>query len=82
MPSSEVAYFAVRLRVLRAAAGLSHEELGFKIWKSPQTIARWEGGHSLPSISSLQQLAAALGVQISDFLPSTADEDTLHAWNR
>ncbi len=82
MPSSRNAYVAVRLRVLRTAAGLTHEDLASEIGKSPETIARWEDGYGTPSTTTLQQVAAALRVQVADLLPLRPDDDTLHAWNR
>lgn len=49
----------------RAAAGLSQAQLARKIGSSQPTIARWESGAQLPSVSSLLRIADATGFDLA-----------------
>jgi len=56
-----------RLRMLRAGAGLSIRALAEMSGLNVNTLSLIENGKSSPSVSTLQQLAAALGVPITEF---------------
>ena len=74
-PEAEVAIGA-RLRALRVAAGMSQSTLGEVIGVSFQQIQKYEKGKDRISASTLQVLAAALGVHPGSFfdgeMPSRA----------
>ncbi|MBI4239080.1 MAG: helix-turn-helix transcriptional regulator [Deltaproteobacteria bacterium] len=49
---------------LRACAGLTQQELARKAGTSQPTIAMYESGEKSPSMSTLQRLAASLGLEL------------------
>jgi DNA-binding XRE family transcriptional regulator len=57
----EPGYQIARLRILR---GLTQSQLAAMVGTHQPSIARLENGSSLPSISSLQKVAAALDARI------------------
>ena len=67
------AAFGKRLKAMRAAAGLSVDELHERTGLAAQSITRAERGHANPSLSMLDSLAGALGVApgrlIDDLVP-------------
>ena len=65
-PEAEIAIGA-RLRALRVAAGMSQSTLGEVIGVSFQQIQKYEKGKDRISASTLQVLAAALGVHPGSF---------------
>lgn len=56
-----------RLRMLRAGAGLSIRALAERSGLNVNTLSLIENGKSSPSVSTLQQLAGALGVPVTEF---------------
>ena len=56
-----------RLRMLRAGAGLSIRALAEKSGLNVNTLSLIENGKTSPSVSTLQQLAGALGVPVTEF---------------
>ena len=60
--------FGQRLRRLRKKAGLTQEELAFKVDVSLMTLRRWEKGNSTPRTEFVKRLAEALGVPQSELL--------------
>lgn len=56
-----------RLRALRTGVGLSVRTLATRAGFSPSFISQIELGHASPSIDSLERIARALGVTLSDF---------------
>ncbi len=56
-----------RLRVLREQRGLSQRGLAAASYLSPNALSQIERGNVSPSVSTLNQLAAALGVPITAF---------------
>lgn len=59
--------FGKRLQELRKAAGLTQKELAEKAGLSQNGISNWETGDRDPVWSIVQALAAALGVDCSEF---------------
>lgn len=56
-----------RLRMLRAGAGLSIRALAERSGLNVNTLSLIENGKTSPSVSTLQQLAGALGVSVTEF---------------
>jgi transcriptional regulator with XRE-family HTH domain len=54
------------IRKLRAANGLSQEELAFRAGIDRSYLSEVENGHKNLSVNLLDQIAAALGVGIGD----------------
>jgi putative transcriptional regulator len=56
--------FTSHIKVLRAQAGITQEELAEKVGVVRQTIAYLERGEYVPSLTLAWQIAKALGVSI------------------
>jgi transcriptional regulator with XRE-family HTH domain len=67
MSEKEAPDVGLRLKALRNERGLSLRALAELCELSPNTISLIERGASSPSVSTLQRLATALGVQITSF---------------
>lgn len=52
------------IKALREARGLSQRQLGERIGTTQSAVARLEAGGSPPSLSTLERVAEALGVEI------------------
>jgi putative transcriptional regulator len=59
--------FAIRLRELRLARGLSREELAGLAGLGRGTVRDYEQGHREPTLKSAIRLAEALGVSVDEF---------------
>ena len=57
-----------RIKQARKNAGLSQKELGEKLEISPVMISQYENGVRNPKLKTLQKIADALGVLMSDLL--------------
>jgi transcriptional regulator with XRE-family HTH domain len=66
-----------RLRMLRAGAGLSIRALAEMSGLNVNTLSLIENGKSSPSVSTLQQLAAALGVPVTEFFVTETGTNTV-----
>jgi transcriptional regulator with XRE-family HTH domain len=64
----------VRVRQLREAAGWSQIELGERAGLSNQVISRIEGARVEPKLSSLEQIAKALGTSVGALIDGTAEK--------
>lgn len=67
--------FAVRIRELRTAAGLSIDELAAKMVAagyqiSAPTLYHWENGNRDPHLDAVPALAKCLWVKIADIFPA------------
>lgn len=67
MTSSPPTDVGQRIRLLRERRRLSIRSLSERCGLSPAAISQIERGENSPTVSSLHQLATALGVSISDF---------------
>lgn len=67
-----VQHFATRLRELRRRRGHSQAELAEAATLTPTYIGKLESGTSAPTIDTVDRLATALGVAVTDLLPATA----------
>ena len=68
MSSLDVLTFGRRLRHLRKAAGLTLQELGEKVGRPAPYLSMLENGRREPKLSHISDLAAALGVDVSELL--------------
>jgi transcriptional regulator with XRE-family HTH domain len=66
-PVTDERYVGRMIRLLRRRGGLSVRWLANKSGFSPSFISQVELGHVSPSIASLDKIASALGVTISEF---------------
>lgn len=66
--------FGKRLRMTRKSLQLTQAELAEKLTVSVQSISKWECDSSMPDISQIVPLAAALGVT-TDFLLGVGDNE-------
>jgi transcriptional regulator with XRE-family HTH domain len=71
-----------RLRMLRAGAGLSIRALAERSGLNVNTLSLIENGKTSPSVSTLQQLAGALGVPVTEFFQTVqGDKTVVHQQN-
>ena len=66
-PAEGVALIVKNLRRFRTQAKLSQVGLGAKAGFERQRVFTYEAGERVPTLDSLEKLAAALGVQVKDF---------------
>src|SRR5579864_497535 len=64
--------FGHRLRHFRRQAGLTLEALGEAVGRPPSYLSQLENGHREPRLSTVNQLASALGCSPGDLLAPTA----------
>ncbi|HTW12221.1 MAG TPA: helix-turn-helix domain-containing protein [Solirubrobacteraceae bacterium] len=64
--------FGQRLRHMRKRAGLTLEALGSTVGSSASYLSQLENGHREPRLSTVNQLASALGCRPSELLSSAA----------
>lgn len=57
-----------RLRTIREAAGLSQEEMGFRLGLTQSGYGSWETGRVRPTLYDLVRAAAVLGIDVVELL--------------
>ena len=57
-----------RIRLLRTSRGMTQEELGSRIDRTPEAISNIERGEVLPQLETLSRISVALGVPVSELL--------------
>ena len=57
-----------RIRELRAAAGMSQDDLAARVYVSRQTISSWENGKTYPDVQSLLLLSQVFGTTIDELV--------------
>lgn len=62
-------YIAARVRACRLEMGLSQQELGHCCGLGQATISRMEKGGRMPRMTTLAQVAIALGTTLHQMLP-------------
>jgi transcriptional regulator with XRE-family HTH domain len=76
-PVTDERYVGRMIRLLRRRGGLSVRWLASKSSFSPSFISQVELGHVSPSIASLDKIASALGVTISEFFTKKCTDSPL-----
>lgn len=56
------------IKQLRAARNMTQEELAQKLYVTRQTVSAWETGRSQPDLDALEQIAAALGAEVTEII--------------
>jgi transcriptional regulator with XRE-family HTH domain len=69
--------FAARLKELRRSRGLTQAQLAQQAQVTAGYVARLEAGRTSPGIDLVARLAAALGISVHDWFPSTAPTETV-----
>jgi predicted transcriptional regulator/transcriptional regulator with XRE-family HTH domain len=64
--------FGHRLRHCRRQAGMTLDALGTAVGRPPSYLSQLENGHREPRLSTVNELAAALGCRPADLLAATA----------
>ncbi len=70
--SLDLLVFGQRLRFMRRQAGLTLESLGQVVGRPTSYLSQLENGHREPRLSTVNELAAALGCRPADLLAPTA----------
>lgn len=73
MSRNVIVSFAANLRRRRKELGLSQEQLGARANIQMADISRYESGSRDPRISTVERLAEALELSISDLLADSGD---------
>ncbi len=60
--------FGANLKALRKKAGLTQEELAFRVGLTARTIVRWETNNGVPDLDDIKRLAEALHVSEQQLL--------------
>src|SRR5512139_1118623 len=71
LPSAQSVDVGQRLQTLREARGMSQRRLAAASGLSPNALSQIERGNVSPSVSTLNRLAAALGVPITAFFATS-----------
>ncbi len=61
----------LKIKLLRNKIGISQEELGFRAGVSKQQIGLIERGESSPTIDTLDQIARALEIALTDLVDTS-----------
>ena len=65
--------FAIKLRELRKASGMTQEQLAAEFGVSVQAVSKWETAASYPDIELMPRIADLFGVSLDELL-----RDELH----
>lgn len=68
MPDKSLVRFAANLRDLRAAAGLTQEQLGLDSGIGGSNISRYEAAQRDPSVTTVARLARSLDASVTELL--------------
>lgn len=66
--------FSEKLKIMRAEAGLTQEELGKQLCLSRQAISNYEQGRGIPSIDTLLKMSEFFGVGLDELLSSAREK--------
>ena len=66
----------VRFRALRQERGLTQEQVAERAQRSHDTVSNLERGAALPTLETLEALAAAIGVEIGDLFATRTKDVT------
>lgn len=65
------------IKILRAKAKLTQEELASKLGVSRQSVAKWENRESVPDIFNCSELAKVFGISVDNLLNFSYAEETI-----
>lgn len=68
--------FNEKLINLRKKAGLSQEELGYKLNVTRQTISKWELGQTTPEMDKLKEISNLFNISVDDLLNESIEDST------
>lgn len=68
--------FNEKLIKLRKKAGLSQEELGYKLNVTRQTISKWELGQTTPEMDKLKEISNLFNITIDDLLNESIEDSS------
>src|SRR5205823_5141902 len=74
--ASVISFFAERLRGLRLARGLTQRQVADEAKVTLSYISRLEAGGVAPGIDTLERLAAALNVHMTELLPQSSSQQS------
>ena len=60
--------FAIKLRELRKASGMTQEQLAAEFGVSVQAVSKWETAASYPDIELMPRIADLFGVSLDELL--------------
>lgn len=69
--------FAIKLRELRKASGMTQEQLAAEFGVSVQAVSKWETAASYPDIELMPRIADLFGVSLDELLRDVKNEKTL-----
>lgn len=71
--------FAIKLRELRKASGMTQEQLAAEFGVSVQAVSKWETAASYPDIELMPRIADLFGVSLDELLRDVKDEKNIDA---
>lgn len=74
-PLLDTKTFGQRIATLRHAAHLRQQDIANKCHVSVQAVSKWERGQNCPDLLLLDDLAAALGVEIKALFEEEEEEN-------
>ena len=70
--------FNEKLIMLRKTAGLSQEELGYKLNVTRQTISKWELGQTSPEMDKLKEISNLFNVSVDELINESSPNSTIN----
>lgn len=70
--------FNEKLIMLRKKAGLSQEELGYKLNVTRQTISKWELGQTSPEMDKLKEISNLFNVSVDELINESSPNSTIN----
>ena len=70
------------IRQLRTARHLTQEQLAEQLFVTRQTISAWETGKAQPDLETLEQIAAALGAEVTEVIYGAPQSPNLNRLRR
>lgn len=67
--------FSERLKSARLKAGMTQQEVADAVGVTKAAVCTWEGGTARPRMSKMEELAAALGMSVTELLGEQAVSD-------
>ena len=71
--------FAIKLRELRKASGMTQEQLAAEFGVSVQAVSKWETAASYPDIELMPRIADLFGVSLDELLRDVKNEKNIDA---